>query len=307
MERTLGIFMIITDHCTTDGSFVPAIQSLKLGNREIKFPVQTGDQGLKAAPFFLEGFTAGQLELQNQDADSHGASSIIYSMHKEKNVLAWILVIGILVILTITGVAVAGGVWAIQDTTQRAVQPVSDMTSELSTQVARILHPTPTVLPDPVTIINQIRPLARLETIQYTVEKVITAEVGQGSLAPLFGDKLLFVGHGYVTAGIDLQDIGAQDFIVENGQIKVHLPEAKIFEATLDNDKSYVYDRETGMLTHGDINLETTARQAAEDQIRQAALDDGILAQAQANAETYMQSLLNKLGYSQVVFIQAGE
>ena len=228
-------------------------------------------------------------------------------MHKEKNVLPWILVIGILVILTITGVAVAGGVWAIQGTTQRAVKPVSDMTSELSTQVARILHPTPTVLPDPVTIINQIRPLARLETIQYTVEKVITAEVGQGSLAPLFGDKLLFVGHGYVTAGIDLQDIGANDFIVENGQVKVHLPEAKIFEATLDNDKSYVYDRETGMLTHGDINLETTARQAAEDQIRQASLDDGILEQAQANAETYMRSLLNKLGYSQVVFTQAGE
>jgi hypothetical protein len=139
------------------------------------------------------------------------------------------------------------------------------------------------------------------------VEKVITAEVGQDSLAPLFGDKLLFVGHGYVTAGIDLQDIKAQDFVIENGQIKVHLPEAKIFVATLDNDKSYVYDRETGMLTHGDINLETTARQAAEDQIKQAALDDGILVQAQANAETYMQSLLNQLGYAQVVFTHPGE
>jgi hypothetical protein len=228
-------------------------------------------------------------------------------MNKDKNLLPWILVIGVLVILIIAAIGVVGGVWAIQRTTQRAVKPVSDMTSELSTQVARILHPTPTILPDPVTIINQIRPLARLETIQYTVEKVITAEVGQDNLAPLFGDKLLFVGHGYVTAGIDLQDISAQDFVVENGLIKVHLPEAKIFVATLDNDKSYVYDRETGMLTHGDINLETTARQAAEDQIKQAALDDGILVQAQANAETYMQSLLNKLGYSQVVFTHPGE
>ena len=228
-------------------------------------------------------------------------------MNKEKNVLLWVLGIGVLVIMTIAVVGIVGGVWAIQRTTQRAVQPVSDMTSELSTQVARILHPTPTILPDPVTIINQIRPLARLETIQYTVEKVITAEVGQDGLAPLFGDKLLFVGHGYVTAGIDLQDIKAQDFIIDNGQIKVHLPQAEIFEATLDNDKSYVYDRETGLLTHGDVNLETTARQAAEEQIRQAALEDGILEQAQANAETYMESLLNQLGYSQVVFTQEGE
>jgi hypothetical protein len=228
-------------------------------------------------------------------------------MDKEKNLLPWVLVIGVLVILTVAAVAVGSGVWAIERTTQRAVQPVSDMTSELSTQVARILHPTPTVVPDPVTIINQIRPLARLETIQYTIEKVITAEVGQDSLAPLFGDKLLFVGHGYVTAGIDLQDIGLKDFVVQDGEIRVRLPTAEIFDATLDNDKSYVYDRETGLLTHGDINLETTARQAAEEQIKQAALDDGILAQAQSNAESYMESLLNKLGYSQVSFIRPGE
>jgi hypothetical protein len=228
-------------------------------------------------------------------------------MNKDKNVLPWVLAIGVLVILLVAAIAVAGGVWAIQRTTQRAVQPVSDMASELTTQVARILHPTPTVLPDPVTIINQIRPLARLETIQYTVEKVITAEVGQNSLAPLFGDKLLFVGHGYVTAGIDLQDIEAKNFVVEDGVIRVQLPRAEIFEATLDNDKSYVYDRDTGLLTHGDINLETTARQAAEQQIRQAAMEDGILVQAQANAESFMQSLLNKLGYSQVIFIRPGE
>jgi hypothetical protein len=228
-------------------------------------------------------------------------------MDKEKNLLPWVLVIGVLVILTVAAVAVGSGVWAIERTTQRAVQPVSDMTSELSTQVARILHPTPTVVPDPVTIINQIRPLARLETIQYTIEKVITAEVGQDSLAPLFGDKLLFVGHGYVTAGIDLQDIGLKDFVVQDGEIRMRLPAAEIFDATLDNDKSYVYDRETGLLTHGDINLETTARQAAEEQIKQAALDDGILAQAQSNAESYMESLLNKLGYSQVSFIRPGE
>jgi hypothetical protein len=190
----------------------------------------------------------------------------------------------------------------IQRSTQRVVQPVSNLTSDIGTQVAQILHPTPTVLPDPVTIINQIRPLARLETIQYTIEKVITAEVGQTALAPLFGDRLLFVGHGYVIAGIDLSKIRSQDLAFEDGMLMIHLPEAEIFVATLDNDKSYVYDRETGLLTHGDINLETTARQAAEDQIREAALEDGILDQAQTNAVTFLESLLNNLGYPQVSF-----
>jgi len=222
-------------------------------------------------------------------------------MDKNKYLLPWIVVVGVLVILAATAAAV---VISIQRTTQQAVQPVSDMTSDLGTQVAMILHPTPTVLPDPVTIINQIRPLARLETIQYTVEKVITAEVGQGVLAPLLGDRLLFVGHGYVTAGIDLEKLDSQDLVFESGVIKVRLPQAEIFDATLDNEKSYVYDRDTGLLRHGDINLETVARKAAEDQIRQAALDDHILAQAQSNAESFLRSLLNKLGYLQVTFIE---
>lgn len=222
-------------------------------------------------------------------------------MNTNKNILPWILVIGILVIIVVSAFGV---VVTIQRTTQRVVQPVSDMASSLSTQVAQILHPTPTILPDPVTIINQVRPLARLETIQYTVEKVITAEVGQNVLAPLIGDKLLFVGHGYVIAGVDLSKIRSQDITIEDGILIFHLPEAEIFVATLDNDKSYVYDRETGLLTHGDINLETNARQAAEEQIRQAALDDGILEQAQTNAELYLESLLNELGYSQVSFVK---
>ena len=225
-------------------------------------------------------------------------------MDKNKNILPWIVVIGILVIMVLTGFGV---VLTIQRTTQRVVQPISDMTSSLTTQVAQFLHPTPTILPDPVTIINQIRPLARLETIQYTVEKVITAEVGQNVLAPLIGDKLLFVGHGYVIAGIDLSKIRSEDITIEDGILVIHLPKAEVFVATLDNDQSYVYDRETGLFTHGDINLETTARQAAEDQIRQAALKDGILEQAQTNAGIYLESLLKDLGYTEVSFVYSEE
>ena len=225
-------------------------------------------------------------------------------MNTNKNLLPWILVVGVLAILIATAMGV---VLTIQKTTQQAVQPVSDMASSLSTQVAQFLHPTPTVLPDPVTIINQIRPLARLETIQYTIEKVITAEIGQNALAPLFGDRLLFVGHGYVIAGIDLSKIRSENINYEDGILVIRLPKAEVFIATLDNHQSYVYDRETGLLTHGDINLETTARQAAEDQIKQAAFEDGILEQAQANAEIYLKSLLNELGYSEVSFVYTDE
>ena len=41
---------------------------------------------------------------------------------------------------------------------------------------------------------------------------------------------------------------------VEDGILYVQLPDAEIFMATLDNEKSYVYDRETGILTQGSVN-----------------------------------------------------
>jgi hypothetical protein len=172
----------------------------------------------------------------------------------------------------------------------------------LQTQVSDLLHPTPTILPDPVTYINEVRALARLETIQYSVEKVITAEIGQGTFDFLFGDKLLFVAHGIVIAGIDMEKIGPEQLRVENGVLYVTLPPAEIFVATLDNQKSYVYDRDTGFLSKGVQDLETLARQSAEDEIRRAALEDGILQQAQTNAENYLFRFFQALGYQNVIF-----
>ena len=185
---------------------------------------------------------------------------------------------------------------------QDALSPIKDSNAQIQTQVAVILNPTPTIIPDPVTIINQVRSLARLETIQYSVEKIITAEVGQGAFAFLLGDKLLLVAHGTVIAGIDLARMTSDDLDLRGKTLYVHLPEPEIFISTLDNDRSYVYDRETGILTKGNINLETVARQAAEDQIEKAALEDGILAQARINAEAYLVRLFTGLGYPDVVF-----
>ena len=221
-------------------------------------------------------------------------------MNKDNKTFAWILVVGILVILAGSGLGV---VLVIRQSTQRALQPVSDVTSSMGTQVAEILNPTPTILPDPLTIIYQVRSMAQLETIQYSVEKVITAETGQGVFAPFIGDRLIFVAHGYVRAGIDLEKLGPQDMWTEDGVLYVRLPEAELFVVTLDNDVSYVYDRETGILTHGSQDLETLARQQAENEIEQAALEDGILEQARLNAESFLYRLFRGLGFVEVVFV----
>lgn len=226
-------------------------------------------------------------------------------MENRNDVRIWVLIIGFLLICSLSALAVVLFVNQGVRDAQEALKPINEFTGNLGTQVSEALNPTPTVVPDPVTIIAQVRSLARLETIQYSVEKVITAEVGQGVFRSLFGDRLLFIAHGIVIAGVDLMDISPDDLWVENDVLNMRLPEPEIFLATLDNDKSYVYDRETGLLTHGDMNLETTARRVAEDEIENAAVQDGILDQAGINAENYLYRLLRDLGYPDVIFKKA--
>ncbi len=185
-----------------------------------------------------------------------------------------------------------------------AVAPFQQSNAALQTQVSQLMNPTPTIIPDPVTYINEVRALARLETIQYSVEKVITAEIGQGSFDFLFGDSLLFVAHGVAIAGIDMAKIQPQDMALVNGVLNVRLPPAEIFIVTLDNNKSYVYQRDTGILTKQTVDLETLARQRAEEEIQKAVVEEGILNQAQANAELYLYKFFQALGYKEVVFIK---
>jgi hypothetical protein len=212
--------------------------------------------------------------------------------------LATILVVGLLLIAAITGYTLVNAARDIADAP-------ATVAGGIATQVQEIIHPTPTIYPDPVTVVLQVRALSRLESAQYTIEKVITAEIGQGALEGLFGDRLIFVAHGEVIAGVDLSKMAGTDITVsDDGTVTVIMPAAEIFVSALDNEKSYVYDRETGLLTRGDVNLETQARMVAQTEIERAALEDGILDLASSNAAAFMESLLLSLGFTNVVIVQ---
>lgn len=219
---------------------------------------------------------------------------------------AFLVLIGGLLLMAALGIGMVFTVNAmLRQTVGQAVQPIEDVNQALQTKVSELTHPTPTIVPDPVTIIQQVRSLARLETIHYNIEKVITAEEGQNELKLLFGDKLIFVAHGEVIAGIDLQKMLPEDLWVKDRIVYMTLPDPEVFVVTLDNKKSYVYNRDTGLLTKGDPNLEKAAREAAETEILAAAKEDGILNLAKQNAETYITRLMRGLGFADVVFVPA--
>ncbi|HXR33465.1 MAG TPA: DUF4230 domain-containing protein [Verrucomicrobiae bacterium] len=156
---------------------------------------------------------------------------------------------------------------------------------------------------DQPTVVRQIQKLQRLETVSYTMDKIISGG-HDNPLLPKFlvSDRLLLVVHGEVIAGVDLGKLRASDVAVNNRRIFVRLPKAEILVTRLDNEKTRVYSRDTGLFSSPDPNLETQVRQEAERQLQQAALLDGILKSADENARNSVQSILNGLGFEQITF-----
>ncbi len=162
---------------------------------------------------------------------------------------------------------------------------------------------TPTIYPSSASVIHSVQTLSRLETVTYSVEKVITAESGQGPLGFLFGDKLLLIAHGEIIAGVNLAKLGVDDVVLQDGgTVIIHLPPVEVFIATLDNSRTVVYDRKTGVAGLN-MQLETSARQEAERLILEAALEDGLEWKAEENARTVLRSFMMGLGFENVIFV----
>lgn len=168
------------------------------------------------------------------------------------------------------------------------------------------LQRTPTVVVDTnqPTVVDRVRALSKLESIHYQVEKVISGTSDTGSVLPppLAGDRILLVAHGEVVAGVDLSKLKQEDVVQTEDAVTMTLPAPEILYSKLDNDRTHVYDRETGFFSKPDPNLESQVRATAEREIMRAAQEDGILDQAKVNAQATLRTLLYGLGFKRVEF-----
>lgn len=148
-------------------------------------------------------------------------------------------------------------------------------------------------------VVKEMRSLGRLETSSFSIEKIIEAKKDGGGpwRDILFGDKLLLIASGEVVAGYDLSALSDEDIEKEGSILRVKLPAPAIFSVRLDNEKTRVYDRDQGLLSRGDKDLESEARLAAEQSIREAACAAGILREAKENAVKQLGAILRVLGY----------
>ncbi|MGH8875473.1 MAG: DUF4230 domain-containing protein, partial [Acidimicrobiia bacterium] len=155
------------------------------------------------------------------------------------------------------------------------------------------------------TTVQSIRSLAELTTVEMVEYTTVEKGDDRGWLDWARGDRIYMLAVARIGAGVDLSQLGEEDFEVdtETGSVRVSLPGAQITYVALDNEATHVFDRDTGLFTRGDPQLESAARLAAEEILLQGALEQGILERASSTAEQVITQFLESLGYTDVTVV----
>jgi hypothetical protein len=164
---------------------------------------------------------------------------------------------------------------------------------------------TPTPTPTPRVIISEVRALGRLESSAYLLETVIDLEREPTNVweRVLGTDKLLLVASGQVVAGFDLGRILPGDIVVMGEHVRIELPPPEILFSKVDNERTYVYERASGLFRRPDPRIESEARQLAERAMIKRALEGDILGQAEQNGRMYLEGFLRSLGFEEITLV----
>lgn len=152
-------------------------------------------------------------------------------------------------------------------------------------------------------VLDRVQRLQRLETCRYNGQVIVRGDTQSWLPTWMAGDRMLFVGRGEVVAGVDLAGLSPADVRVQGNSVTLKLPETQILHTRLDNQQSQVFERRSGFLSGPDHGLETRVRVEAENKIREAAVESGVLATARENAQDTLRGHLESLGFRDVRFL----
>ncbi|MDQ3638405.1 MAG: DUF4230 domain-containing protein, partial [Actinomycetota bacterium] len=153
-------------------------------------------------------------------------------------------------------------------------------------------------------VVEGIQDLDQLATVRWTESVPVTRESGGSQLKRILtGEEVLLVAVGEVEAGVDLSKMDREDVRVDGDEVTIRLPEPEILSTNLDEEGTRVYDRDFSLLNlRPDDDLVEEARATAEEKVEATARENGVLDQAQANAENSIRAFVKSLGFKEVQF-----
>lgn len=123
------------------------------------------------------------------------------------------------------------------------------------------------------------------------------------------GQRVTFLAGGSVDGAVDFGGLDGDAVEIDGDEVKITLPAAKIVDVDVDPDRSYVINRERGILDRiGGIfsdnpTGERKLYQLAEDKLLAAADESALLERAETNTSRMLTALLKSLGFEKVTIV----
>jgi hypothetical protein len=151
------------------------------------------------------------------------------------------------------------------------------------------------------TVLTQVEALGRLELVRYRFKDVV--EYRRKAYRFLPESKVALVVGGEAVGCIDLRKLKPQDVVLEGDSVvRVALPAPELCTFQINHNHSRVFSTENGLFQ--DAQLVDEGYKYAEAQVRNAALQSGILAETQRNAEQILVPMLHTLTGRRVILGQ---
>nr|WP_253355297.1 DUF4230 domain-containing protein [Neisseria perflava] len=141
-------------------------------------------------------------------------------------------------------------------------------------------------------VVMQLKQMNRLESTAFYIDTIIRTEK-KGDWRKLWQDAQsgLFTVRGKVLAGLDLDNLTADNVNIVDGKVIISLPPVEILSVDLENIE--VYDIQTGTfnLLPPDKAVFNEVQQAARKQVLQSACKADILQHANRQAQAQLENL----------------
>lgn len=162
------------------------------------------------------------------------------------------------------------------------------------------LDPAPRITVTHNTVLQKVESLGRLELVRYRFKDVV--EYKKSTYRFLPDAKVALIVAGDAVGCLDLRKVRAQDVVFEGDSVvRIALPPAELCTWQVDHSASRVYSVENGFFQ--DAELVDAGYKYAEQNVRRAALQSGILAQTTQNAEQILRPMLETMTGRRVVLI----
>lgn len=160
---------------------------------------------------------------------------------------------------------------------------------------------------DSAAVVREIQRLNELVTVRYNIQKAIGLKEEK---VPFGSEQVLLLVQATVLGGVDLAAVTPADVQLDaaSRRVAIQLPPPRVLHVFINDKDTQVWDRSKTWWTPWvayNPQLEQQARQAALEAVQQAALQMGILSNAQQNAATTLRGFLQTLGLETVAITTA--